>query len=119
MLIWDVKPKTIIEIGSGSGASAIWMADLVKSYELETQIYSLDVEKPTVEHERVRFIHGDSNRIEQGFSSDMLAGLPHPWIVIEDAHVNVLQVVGHFSAHMTAGDYMILEDTRESKATTY
>ena len=117
MLIWDVKPKTIIEIGSGTGASAIWMADLVKIYGLETQIYSLDVEKPNLENEGVSFIQGDCNTIDQDFSADMLAGLPHPWIVIEDAHVNVLQVVGHFSANMLAGDYMIVEDTRGAKAT--
>ena len=117
MLIWDVKPKTVIEIGSGTGASAIWMADLVKIYGLETKIYSLDVEKPNLENEGVSFIQGDCNTIDQNFSADMLAGLPHPWIVIEDAHVNVLQVVGHFSANMLAGDYMIVEDTRGAKAT--
>ena len=32
MLLWELKPKTIIEIGSGTGGSAVWMADLMKSY---------------------------------------------------------------------------------------
>ena len=117
MLIWDIKPKTIIELGSGTGASAIWMADLIKTYGLETQIYSLDLKKPNLEQQGVRFIQGDCNAIERYFSTDMLGGLPHPWIVIEDAHANVLQVVGHFSALMLAGDYMIVEDTRGPKET--
>jgi hypothetical protein len=30
MLLWDLKPATILEIGSGTGASAVWMADLVR-----------------------------------------------------------------------------------------
>ena len=30
MIIWENRPETILEIGSGEGASAIWMADLCK-----------------------------------------------------------------------------------------
>lgn len=117
MLIWDVKPKTIIEIGSGTGASAVWMADLVKAYGLETQIFSMDINKPSLKYEGVNFIQGDCNIIDQGLPSNMLAGLDHPWIVVEDAHVNVSQVVSHLSLNMITGDYMIIEDTRGSKST--
>ena len=31
MIIWENSPATILEIGSGEGASAIWMAALCKS----------------------------------------------------------------------------------------
>ena len=33
IMIWDIQPKTIIEIGSGNGNSAIWMDDICKMYE--------------------------------------------------------------------------------------
>ena len=41
MIIWENSPETILEIGSGEGASAIWMADLCKTYNLPTQVYSM------------------------------------------------------------------------------
>ncbi len=40
-----------------------------------------------------------------------MAARPHPWLVIEDAHVAVPQVLGHFAAHMRAGDYFMVEDS--------
>ena len=38
MLLWNLKPKTIVELGSGMGASAVWMADLLKMFEIEGHI---------------------------------------------------------------------------------
>lgn len=117
MLLWDVKPKTIIEIGSGTGASAIWMADLMTVFELETKIFSLDIKKVTaIPHKNIRFIQGDCNAIDHVFPIKMLAELPHPWVVIEDAHVDVLNVLRHLSVNMLVGDYMIVEDSRGKKA---
>ena len=31
MLVWTEKPRTIIEIGSNAGGSALWLADLAES----------------------------------------------------------------------------------------
>ena len=108
MMIWENSPATILEIGSGEGASAIWMADLCKSYNLPTQVYSMDIEPPDIEHENVTFIKGDSKQISN-FSTK---NLPHPWIIIEDAHVNVNEVITYFEKHMHRGDYLIIEDSR-------
>ena len=108
MIIWENRPATILEIGSGEGASAIWMADLCKSYNLPTQVYSMDIEPPDIEHKNVTFIEGDSKQISN-FSTK---NLPHPWIIIEDAHVNVNEVITYFENHMHKGDYLIIEDSR-------
>ena len=107
MIIWENRPATILEIGSGEGASAIWMADLCKSYNLPTQVYSMDIEPPDIEHKNVTFIEGDSKQISN-FSTK---NLPHPWIIIEDAHVNVNEVITYFENHMHKGDYLIIEDS--------
>lgn len=115
MMIWDIRPKSIIEIGSGTGASAIWMADLVKSYSLECMIYTIDISKPSIEYDGVCFMEGDANDIEAAFPESDLKTLPHPWLVIEDAHVNVIGVADHFGSEMRKGDYLVIEDTRSSK----
>ena len=38
-------------------------------------------------------------------------GLGHPWLVVEDAHVNVLGVLRHLHQQMRSGDYLIVEDS--------
>ena len=110
MLIWDIKPATILEIGSGpTGGSAIWMADLCKMYGLNTKIISADINPPNTNYEGVNFIKGDSEKIEMMFDVENYS---HPWLIIEDAHVNVNAVIAYFDLHMNEKDYMIIEDTR-------
>ena len=111
MMIWDIKPSTILEIGSGpTGGSAIWMADLCKMYGLvNTKIISVDINPPNVSYEGVNFIKGDSEKIETLFDVENYS---HPWLIIEDAHVNINAIIAYFDVHMDKKDYMIIEDTR-------
>ena len=111
MLLWEVKPRTLIEIGAGSGASALWLADLMQAFGIDGRVVSLDLEKPEATHERVRFIAGDCERIAEAFPDMELAGMAHPWVVIEDAHVNVIGVLRHLHPHLKAGDYLVVEDS--------
>ena len=113
MIIWENKPATILEIGSGEGASAMWMADLCKSYNLPTHVYSMDIEPPNVTYDGVTFYSGDIQNVNTIFNVKMLA--PHPWLIIEDAHVNVNGVMEYFAKHMHRGDYIIIEDSRGKK----
>ena len=116
MIIWENKPETILEIGSGEGASAIWMADLCKSYGLPTQVYSMDIEPPDIQYENVTFFKGDSRGINNTMFN--IEVLPHPWLIVEDAHVNVNEVITYFEKHMHRGDYLIIEDSRGKKGST-
>jgi cephalosporin hydroxylase/SAM-dependent methyltransferase len=116
MLLWDLKPRTIIEIGSGAGASAVWMADLSKSFGTECRVYSVDVVRPAASHDGVSFIEGDCNAVEKIFADDFLRDAPHPWLLIEDAHANVLGVLRHFHPHLARGDYLVIEDSPGKRA---
>ena len=114
IMIWDIRPKTIIEIGSGDGNSAIWMADLCEMYEIDCHIHSMDIQKAKIRKRKtLNFLEGDSNNIEEIFSD--LSIYPHPWMIIEDAHVNVTEVVNWFTTGTLFGDYVIVEDVRGSK----
>ncbi len=115
MIIWELKPKTIIEIGSGRGGSAVWMSDLMKSYEMDCEIISFDIVPPELKYENVTFIQGDCNKIETVLNPQMLEKLPHPWLVIEDAHVNVKGVLDYFHSFLHRGDYLIIEDSSEKQ----
>ena len=119
MIIWENRPATILEIGSGEGASAIWMADICKSYNLSTyyatHVYSMDIDPPDIPYNGVTFIQGNSEEIHSIFDVETL---PHPWLIIEDAHVNVNGVMEYFTKHMQRDDYMIIEDSRGVKGST-
>jgi hypothetical protein len=40
MLLWTLRPKTIVELGSGSGASALWLADTAAAFGLDKRTYT-------------------------------------------------------------------------------
>jgi cephalosporin hydroxylase len=111
MLVHELRPRTVIELGSGTGASALWLADVLVMQGTGAQVHSLDVTPPDVTHERVRFIQGDCRAIEAALPPASLAGLAHPWLVIEDAHVNVHGVLAYLHEHAAGGDYVIVEDS--------
>jgi cephalosporin hydroxylase len=111
MLLWELKPRTIIELGSGTGASAVWMADLMRAFALPAHVYSVDVKKVATEYEGVSFIQGNCWAIERVFTKEFLHDAPHPWLFIEDAHANVYGVLSHFHSYFQERDYVIIEDS--------
>ena len=113
-LLWDTKPRTIIEVGSFYGGSAVWMADMTQSWGLDTHVYSVDVNKVrTARHERVTFIEGNGRDLGTVFSSDFLAKMPRPLLVIEDAdhsYQTTAAVMSFFNPLLNNGEYMVIED---------
>ena len=117
MLMYELQPKTIIEIGAFNGGSAIWFADIAKGLEIESYVYSTDIDlslldEKAKDHPRVNFIEGDSNHIESVLPPELLSTLPHPWFITEDAHVNSVGILEYFHNNgFESGDYIIIEDT--------
>lgn len=113
-LLWETKPRTIIEIGSFYGGSAVWMADLTGGFGLDTHVYSVDINKVwAAKHDRVTFIQGSGRELENVFSDDFLAALPRPWLVIEDADHSfetTTAVLNFFHDRLRPGEYVIVED---------
>jgi cephalosporin hydroxylase len=117
-MFWHVRPRTIIELGTFAGGSAIWMADNLNSSGIDCHIYSIDIDLSLISKEakktkpdNVTFLQGDCNAIDQTLSPQMLTGLPHPVMIIEDAHVNVLNNLRYFHQFLQVGDYLVIEDT--------
>ena len=113
-LIWDLKPKTLIEIGTYKGGSALWFADMLDSYGLTAAIISIDhFDLNQVRDERIQFIQGDVHHLEKTITPKQVADLAHPILVIEDsAHTyeGSLAAMKFFDTMLSAGDVMIIED---------
>lgn len=110
IMVQEIKPQTIIELGTASGASAIWYADLQRLHDLPPRVITMDIHPPSLQYEGVTFLKGDSNAIEEALSLALLREQPHPWIVIEDSHVNILGILDYLHAPFHTGDYIIIED---------
>jgi cephalosporin hydroxylase len=113
MLIWELKPATIIELGSLQGGSALWLADQMQSQLGAGAVHSFDINSESVseraKHPLLTFHQADLRRLET-LDSELFRKLEHPWLIIDDAHTNVFNVLDWISQFMTTGDYYIIED---------
>ena len=114
LLIWNLKPRTIIEIGSNKGGSAIWLADQLRAYGIDGHVWSYDVHPVNNLHDDlVTFGFADAERLEDALTQHHLDSLPRPFLVIEDCshqRVHSLAVMAFFESVLQRGEYMIVED---------
>ncbi len=117
MLLQELQPKTIIEIGALNGGSAVWLSDTLKILGVRTSIYSVDTDltllnKKAEMNDRIQFLEGDCKNMEDVLPGDILADLPHPWLVIEDVNLYMTEVLEYINNNdIKSGDYVILENT--------
>tara|TARA_B100000401_G_scaffold49179_1_gene28825 strand:- start:220 stop:1023 length:804 start_codon:yes stop_codon:yes gene_type:complete len=105
-IISEIKPDYIIEYGSGSGGSAVWLSDITSSLSLNTHILSYDIKKPKIEHKNVTFEEIDLTKKLPNFE-----GIKGKKLIIEDAHVNVSNVLLNTDKFLSKNDYLIIEDS--------
>lgn len=114
-LLWELQPRTIIELGALQGGSALWFADqleaivgttdaTVHSFELYDQAIH-----PRAAHPRLTFHQANLRKLST-LPADVIDAWPHPWLVVEDAHVNTDGVTRFFASRMQHGDYLVWED---------
>ncbi|WP_104825750.1 CmcI family methyltransferase [Rhizobium sp. NXC24] len=113
-LIWELQPRTIIEFGSFQGGSALWFADHMSMLcEQPSEVHSFDLHinciHPNAKHPRLSFHKVDLMDV-QTLDKDWLMGLPHPWLVVDDAHVQVFAIFSYLSHLLVSGDYYVIED---------
>jgi cephalosporin hydroxylase len=113
MLLWNVKPRTIVEIGSYSGGSALWLADQIRCMNLSAEIHSFDLEVPPASDPLVHFRQADAESLINSFPPHEIGRLPRPLLVIEDAShqkTTSLAVLDYFAPLMKSGEYIVVED---------
>lgn len=113
-LIWELKPKTIIEIGYKFGGSALWFADQTSAMNIDCKLYCIDIEqRQEFSDPRIEFVHGNGRDLSASLSAEVIASLPHPWLIIEDAdheYTTTFNILKFFAPYMNEGDYMAIED---------
>lgn len=114
-LFWRTKPKTIIEIGSFAGGSAIWFADIMAAYCLSCRIIAIDIQVPSPANvpPNVEFVKGDILDLGKVLTPQVLESLERPMLVIEDAshmYEHTLAALRFFDGVLRSGEYIVVED---------
>ena len=110
MLIDELRPGTIVELGAGAGGSSLFFADLCVAAGLATRIVSIDNTIAKISDPRIAFVQSDC--------SDWLAtaakskpDLPRPWLLIEDFHGDLGGFIEDIDLVLEAEDYLVIEDS--------
>jgi cephalosporin hydroxylase len=115
MLIDELRPQTIIELGSGAGGSALFLADLCTSMGLTTKILSIDKSAAEVSDPRIEFIRSDcSSWLAAAATSKR--DFPRPCLLIEDFHGDLAGYFSHIDAILAPDDYLFIEDSLSKQA---
>jgi cephalosporin hydroxylase len=112
MLIWEIKPDLIIEIGTNRGGSALYFADLLDMIG-HGEIHTIDLldlvqDDQVKKHQRIRFFRNGY----QLYDLSNTIGF-HRIMVIEDGshtYIDVLNALHKFSNTVSHGSYFIVED---------
>lgn len=114
MLIWALKPKTIFEIGSKNGGSALWFGDTLKTFGIEGHVHSFDIVKvEDVSHPLVTFHEANGRALHETVTPEFMNSCARPFLVIEDAdhaYQTSIAVLDFFHPYLRSGEYIVVED---------
>jgi cephalosporin hydroxylase len=114
LLLERLRPRTLIEIGSYRGGSAVWFADQARLRHLDLEVISVDLEVPSgIADPDVTFLRGDALSLAGVLTPAVLGSRPRPWLVVEDsAHqaATTMAVLEFFDSRLVSGDYIVIED---------
>jgi cephalosporin hydroxylase len=115
MLIGRLQPRTVLEIGTFNGGSALWFADMLDAHRITgSRVVTLDIDPHVAEPDpRVTYVTGSALALDQALSPELLAQLPRPWLAIDDGgHTEELvsAAIEWLHPHLQSGDYLVVED---------
>ena len=114
MLLDQTRPRTLIEIGSFQGGSAIWFADQASLLGLGLEVLSIDLEVPaTAAGPYVKFLRGDARELGKVLTPALMNEVARPLMVVEDSsHLagTSAAVLEFFDPWLHSGEYIVIED---------
>ena len=110
-LLQELKPKTIIEFGTWQGGSAQWLYDMCRAIGVTTKVHTFanrdEIVTPLSEDIEC---HIRNNRDVDTYEIPFQI-VEHPVLMIEDSHVNCLNLLKRYNSFLEKGDYLVIEDT--------
>jgi cephalosporin hydroxylase len=110
MLVNELRPSTIIELGAGAGGSGLFFADLCAAAALRTDIISIDTILAEVVDPCVAFVKSDCSAWLAAAVNEKRE-FHRPCLVIEDFHGPLDGIFRSLDVILTTGDYLVIEDS--------
>lgn len=112
MIIFELRPTLILEIGACRGGSALYFADLLNILGGDRRIHTYDIFKPSTpelyDHPRITFHDGGHN----DFNPNIIKPSDRVLVIEDSSHEykNTLEVIRKFSPYVSKNSYLIVED---------
>lgn len=112
LLLDRATPRTLIEIGSYCGGSALWFADQRPGM----RVVSIDLKPPDmapIEHPAITFLEGDAHNLGAVLTLELMQSIERPLLVVEDSsHMaeTTAAVLDFFDPWLGLGEYIVIED---------
>jgi cephalosporin hydroxylase len=112
MLLSELQPRTIVELGAGTGGSALLFADVSKALGIDAIVHVVDREPATFEFNRpdIHYHQSDCSEWMRMRAADP-AGVDHPCVIIEDYHAADAETLIEAERILRPGDYLVIEDS--------
>jgi cephalosporin hydroxylase len=114
LLLSNLRPRTIIEIGSSSGGSGLWFSAQARGLALDASVYSYDIKPPKgLDSDNLKFDVGDVYQLQNSNLPEILSSCPRPLLVVEDGphtYDGCLAALNFFHQYLNPGDYIVIED---------
>ena len=112
MLIWEIKPDLVIEIGTNKGGSALYLADLLE-LNGKGEIHTIDL--PENNEEPLIHSHARISVFKDGFmnyDTALLSAYPTILVIEDGSHQynDTLAALNKFAPFVSKGSYFIAED---------
>jgi cephalosporin hydroxylase len=114
-MIFDLRPRHIIECGTAAGGSALYLASLCDLLG-DGEVITIDVEERAGRplHRRIKYLHGSS--VDQEVVDEIKALIKDAgsvMVILDSDHrqEHVLNELHIYSEIVTAESYLIVEDT--------
>lgn len=113
-LLHNLKPKTIIEIGSMGGGSGVFFAEQSGLLGIGTKVWSLDI-NPVIGMDSpvLTFLGGDIHDLGASKLPSILENAERPLLIIEDGphtYEGSIAALDFFHTYLDSGDYIVIED---------
>jgi cephalosporin hydroxylase len=111
-LLGKLRPRAVIEIGTGEGGSAVWFADMLAVLGIDGRVVTVDRRAPQpIDNPRITALTGDAARLDEVLDERLLESLPRPWLVIDDCHTLEVSyaILSFFDSKLAVGDYIVVE----------
>lgn len=113
-VLWQERPRTIVEIGTRAGGSASFFCDVAEIFGLGATVVSIDLKRPPSPPDcTARFLEGNVEALGEVFAEHSLFSLPRPWFVVEDSahtYAGCLAALEFFADHLLDGELLVIED---------